>query len=49
MTAFLLPLADAAEEGKAVITWMLITGLVFLVVVVLGEVARIRRVRRGGH
>ena len=47
MLAFLLPLADAAEEGKSVITWMALTGLVFLVVVVVGEVARVRRHRRG--
>jgi hypothetical protein len=32
-----LPLADAAEEGLHVILGMLVTGLVFLAVIVLGE------------
>jgi hypothetical protein len=36
--ALILPLADtAAEEGKKVITAMLLTGLIFVGVVVLGD------------
>jgi hypothetical protein len=36
--AFLLPLAeDAATEGKKVIIGMLLTGLVFVAVIALGE------------
>jgi hypothetical protein len=41
--ASLLPLfaeADAAEEGQKVITAMLITGLVFVAVIALGELTR---------
>jgi NADH:ubiquinone oxidoreductase subunit 4 (subunit M) len=42
-----LPLAaDAAEEGKRVITWMLIVGLVFIAVIALGETSRWLRHRR---
>jgi hypothetical protein len=42
--AFLLPLAQStAEEGKRVITGMLITGLVFALIVVLGEWWHYRR------
>jgi hypothetical protein len=42
-----LPLAKtAAEEGKDVITAMLIVGLVFLSVIVLGEVTHWLRHRR---
>jgi predicted membrane protein len=51
MSAFLLSLplaADAAEEGKKVITAMLLVGLVFLAVIALGELAdRAHRRRRG--
>jgi hypothetical protein len=32
-----LPLADAATEGKKVIAGMLIVGLIFVTIVVLGE------------
>jgi hypothetical protein len=43
----LLPLAKtAAEEGKSVITAMLIVGLIFLGVIVLGELSRYLRHRR---
>lgn len=43
-------IADAAEEGKHVILGMLITGLVFVGVIALGETSRWLRRRRGaGH
>jgi hypothetical protein len=45
----LLPLAaakTAAEEGKSVITAMLVVGLIFLGVIVLGELSRHLRHRR---
>jgi hypothetical protein len=45
--AVLLPLADAATEGKKVITGMLITGLVFIAVILIGETSRWLRRRRG--
>jgi hypothetical protein len=45
--AALLPLADAASEGLKVITAMLITGLIFIGVIVLGETSRWLRRRRG--
>ena len=45
--AVLLPLADAATEGKKVITGMLITGLVFIAVILIGETSRWLRHRRG--
>jgi hypothetical protein len=47
-----LPLAqaDAAEEGKKVIAWMLLVGLVFIGVIALGETSRWLSRRRGrGH
>jgi hypothetical protein len=40
---------DAATEGKKVITGMLITGLIFIAVIAIGEIghwARHRRVHR---
>ena len=37
MLAFVLPLADAAEEGRNIITGMLITGLVFIGVIAVGQ------------
>ena len=50
LLALALPLADAAEEGRNIITGMLITGLVFLAVIALGELSawmgRRRRARR---
>jgi len=48
LLAALLPLADAATEGKKVIFGMLITGLIFLGVIALGETSRWLRRRRGG-
>jgi hypothetical protein len=45
--AALLPLADAATEGKKVITAMLLTGLVFIAVILLGETSRWLKRRRG--
>jgi hypothetical protein len=43
----MLPLAKtAAEEGKDIITAMLVVGLVFLSVVVLGELTKWLRHRR---
>ena len=48
MIAWLL--ADAAEEGRNVIIGMLITGLIFIAVIALGETSRaLRHRRRGGH
>jgi hypothetical protein len=38
--------ADAAEEGLKVITGMLVVGLIFLSVVVLGETSKYLRHRR---
>jgi hypothetical protein len=45
--ALLLPLADAASEGKKVIGAMLLTGMVFIAVIVIGETSRYLRRRRG--
>jgi hypothetical protein len=48
MTAWLL--ANAAEEGRNVITGMLIVGLIFIAVIALGETSQaLRRRRRGSH
>jgi hypothetical protein len=44
MIAWLL--ADAAEEGKNVILGMLVTGLVFVAVIAIGETSRMLRHRR---
>jgi hypothetical protein len=45
-----LPLAaEAAEEGKKVISWMLLVGLVFLGVIALGQTSRWLRHRRRRH
>jgi hypothetical protein len=46
--ALLLPLADAASEGRKVIFGMLLTGLVFIAVILLGETSRWLKRRRGG-
>jgi hypothetical protein len=47
LASLLLPLAqDAAEEGKKIITGMLIVGLIFLGVVLVGEGLRIMGERR---
>jgi hypothetical protein len=45
--AALLPLADAAAEGKKVILGMLLTALVFIAVIALGETSRYVKRRRG--
>jgi len=45
MTAWLI--ANAAEEGRRVITGMLVVGLIFLAVIALGELSRAVRQRRG--
>ena len=45
--AALLPLADAATEGKKVITGMLITGLIFIAVILLGQTSQWLKRRRG--
>jgi hypothetical protein len=49
LVALLAPLAavDAAEEGKKVITGMLIVGLIFASIVVLGEIVHWWRHLRG--
>jgi hypothetical protein len=44
MIAWLL--ADAAEEGKNVILGMLVTGLIFVAVIAIGETSRAFRHRR---
>ncbi len=44
MIAWLL--ANAADEGRHVITGMLLTGLVFVVVIAFGEVTHALRHRR---
>jgi hypothetical protein len=44
MIAWLL--ANAAEEGRRVIPGMLLTGLVFVAVIALGETSRALRARR---
>jgi hypothetical protein len=44
-----LPLAaDAAEEGKKIIFWMLAVGLIFVAVIVVGETSRWLRHRGRG-
>jgi hypothetical protein len=43
---FLPLLQDAAEEGKKIITAMLIVGLIFIGVIVLGQFSRWARHRR---
>ena len=42
-------LANAAEEGRNVITGMLVVGLVFVAVIALGELSRMARHRRRSH
>jgi hypothetical protein len=44
MTAWLL--ANAAEEGRNIITGMLLVGLVFVAVIALGETSRWLKHRR---
>ena len=47
MLAALLPLADAVTEGKKVIFGMLLTGLVFIAVIAIGETSQWLKRRRG--
>ena len=47
--AVLLPLADAATEGKKVILGMLLTGMVFIAVIAIGETSRYLKRRRSIH
>ncbi len=47
MTTWLL--ANAAEEGKNVITGMLVVGLIIILVIALGETSRALRHRRRSH
>lgn len=47
--AIALPLADAATEGKKVITAMLIVGLIFASVPILGETYKYLRYHRRGR
>ena len=47
LASVLLPVAaDAAEEGKKIITWMLFVGLAFVAVVLLGDGLELLRRRR---
>ena len=46
LVALAVPLADTAEEGKRIIIAMLLTGLVFLSVIGLGELSKWLRHRR---
>jgi len=41
--------ANAAEEGRNVITGMLVVGLIFVAVIALGETSRMLRHRRRSH
>jgi hypothetical protein len=47
LVAALLPLADAATEGKKVIFGMLLTGMVFIAVIAIGETSQWLKRRRG--
>jgi hypothetical protein len=47
LLAVILPLADAVSEGKKVLTGMLITGLIFIGVIALGETSQWLKRRRG--
>ena len=47
MTVWLV--ANAAEEGRRVITGMLVVGLIFIGVIALGELSRTARHRRRGR
>lgn len=46
MLASLLILADAAEEGRKVVLAMFVVGLVFIVVIALGELTHYLAVKR---
>ena len=49
MLASLLPLADAAEEGRKVILSMLVVGLVFVALIVLGDILHHLAARRAAR
>lgn len=42
-------LGQAAEEGRNIITGMLVVGLIFVAVIALGELSRAARRRRRSH
>jgi hypothetical protein len=44
--SWILAVEDAATEGKKVITGMLITGLIFIAVIAIGELSHWARHRR---
>ena len=46
MLALLLPLADAAEEGRKVVLSMLVVGLVFIAVIAIGELTHYLAAKR---
>jgi hypothetical protein len=46
MLASLLILADAAEEGRKVVLAMLVVGLIFIVVIAIGELAHYLAAKR---
>ena len=46
LLSLVLPLADTAEEGKHILLGMLLTGLVFVSVIALGELSRSLRHRK---
>ena len=49
LVAFPAVLADTAEEGRNIIIIMLLTGLVFVSVIALGELSKWARHRRRGY
>ena len=49
LVALALPLADAAEEGKKIITAMLVTGLVLVALPLFGELYMYFRYHRRGR
>jgi hypothetical protein len=46
LVALAVPLADTAEEGKHIIIAMMLTGFVFVAVILLGELSKYLRHRR---
>ena len=46
LVALTLPIAGPAEEGKHIIIAMLLTGFVFVAVILLGELSKYLRHRR---
>jgi hypothetical protein len=49
LLAVALPLADAATEGKKVITAMLVVGLIFIALPTIGELYNYLRYHRHGR